>query len=198
MGIVCVQEQAAQEAAAVHVGSPPETTSADYGSAAVLAVDSDGWYLADGSRPRRQGAWLSSPPTAPLAVGDDDVSTDAQEPHQAAREQSEKKEEPQGDQEQDKDSRLALIELRLARQEVECEGLRDLNAQLQQRCDQLFRENEGLRANTDAMRAGYSVGSLGLLSGSDEEDEDARSYSSSGSGSGGYGSGSGSEREWRR
>ena len=73
-----MQEQAAQEAAAVHVGSPPETTSADYGSTAVLAVDSDGWYLADGSRPRRQGAWLSSPPTAPLAVGDADVSTEPQ------------------------------------------------------------------------------------------------------------------------
>ena len=187
----------------MHVGSPPETTSADYGSTAVLAVDGDGWYLADGSRPRRQGAWLSSPPTAPLAVGDEDVSTDVQEPLQAAQEQGDKEEqEQQGSQEQDKDSRLALIELRLARQEAECEGLRDLNAQLQQRCDQLLRENEGLRANTDAMRAGYSVGSLGLLSDSGGEDEDARSYSSSGSGSGsgsgGYGSGSGSEREWRR
>eukprot|EP01045_Picozoa_sp_COSAG04_P013118 COSAG04_NODE_913_length_9463_cov_71.705575_17_plen_180_part_00 len=179
----------------MHVGSP-ETTSADYGATAVLAVDGDGWYLADGSRPRRQGAWLSSPPTAPLAVGDEDVSTE--EPLQAAQEQGDKEDEQQGSQEQDKDSRLALIELRLARQEVECEGLRDLNAQLQQRCDQLFRENEGLRANTDAMRAGYSVGSLGLLSDSGGEDEDARSYSSSGSGSGGYGSGSGSEREWRR
>ena len=178
----------------MHVGSPPETTSADYGATAVLAVDGDGWYLADGSRPRRQGAWLSSPPTAPLAVGagDEDASTDVQE--QGDKEEDEQ----QGSQEQDKDSRLALIELRLARQEVECEGLRDLNAQLQQRCDQLSAENEGLRANTDAMRAGYSVGSLGLLSDSGGEDEDARSYSSSGSGSGGYGSGSGSEREWRR